>query len=293
VFFDVPALAAEVDRALEHYLPAAKTYPEMIHDAMRYSVFAGGKRLRPLMVLTTADVFGITRERAMPLACALELVHTYSLIHDDLPALDNDDLRRGRPSSHRVFGEAMAILAGDALLTLAFELLARETAHGFPATTVVRLVEELGRAAGSTGMIGGQVVDILSENRQVDAGTLFYIHRHKTGALFTACVRGGALLGEACPEDLARLTRFAEYAGLAFQITDDILDVVGDEAVLGKKTGSDAQKQKATYPALFGLTEAQKKAEENMCLAVAELGPFGDRAQNLLNLAKFLVRRKK
>ena len=290
---DLRALTAEVDRALLRYLPPAEAYPQELNRAMHYSVLAGGKRLRPLLALAAADVFAVPRERAMPVACALELVHTYSLIHDDLPALDNDDYRRGRLSNHLVFGEAVAILAGDALLTRAFALLAGEAAELFPAETIVRVIQELAAAAGAAGMVGGQVVDIISEGRQVDAGTLDYIHRHKTGALFTCAVRSGALLGAPSPLELARLTGFAEYAGLAFQITDDILDLSGEEAVLGKKTGSDLQKQKATYPALYGLAEAGRRAKENLEAARAALRPFGDRAECLLLLADLLVNREK
>ncbi len=289
--FEMQAIAAEVDRALEGYLPSEEACPGEIYRAMRYSVFAGGKRLRPLLALAAAGVFAVPRERAMPVACALELVHTYSLIHDDLPALDNDDYRRGRLSNHLVFGEAMAILAGDALLTLAFELLAGEAARLFPAETVVRLVRELSGAAGAGGMVGGQVVDILSEGRPVDAATLDYIHRRKTGALFICAVRCGAILGAPGPDELAHLTGFAEAAGLAFQIADDILDLEGDEAVLGKKTGSDLHKQKATYPALFGLAEARRMAAENLKSAKEALVPLGDRAESLLYLADYIVSR--
>ncbi|MBT9172772.1 MAG: Farnesyl diphosphate synthase [Syntrophomonadaceae bacterium] len=289
---EIRALIAEVDRALERYLPAEEAYPEEIYRAMRYSVFAGGKRLRPLLTLAAADIYSIPRQHALPVACALELVHTYSLVHDDLPALDNDDYRRGRLSNHRVFGEAIAILTGDALLTLAFELLARETAHLFPAATVVRLVQEMAAAAGAAGMIGGQVVDLLAEGRKVDAGTLDYIHRHKTGMLFSCAVRSGALLGEPSPGDLAQLNSFAEHAGLAFQIADDILDIVGDLEVLGKKPGSDLRKQKVTYPAMFGLAEAKRKATETLNSAKAALAPFGDKAGQLLVLADFLVNRE-
>jgi len=288
---DIKVLAAEVDRALESCLPPAETYPEEIYRAMRYSVLAGGKRLRPLLALAAAGVFHVPRAQAMPVACALELVHTYSLVHDDLPALDNDDYRRGRLSSHRVFGEAIAVLTGDALLTMAFALLAGEAARLFPAATIVRLVQELAAAAGAAGMVGGQVVDILSEGRQVAAGTMDYIHRHKTGALITCAVRSGALLGEPDTWELERLTCFAQHAGLAFQITDDILDLEGEEALLGKKTGSDLKKQKATYPALYGLAEARRQAAENLRLALESLEPFGDRAESLRQLADLLVNR--
>ncbi len=289
---DLVPLIKEVDVALDRYLPAESAYPAEIHRAVRYSVFAGGKRLRPLLTIAGAEVFGVTLARALPAACAIEMVHTYSLIHDDLPALDNDDFRRGRPSNHKMFGEAMAILAGDALLTRAFELLATETARWFPPKTVVRLVAELGRAAGTAGMIGGQVVDILSEGKKVSAETLDYIHRHKTGALFACCLRSGAIMGGARRAELERLTRFAEKIGLAFQVVDDILDITGDARKLGKKTGADRERQKATYPALYGLEKARKLADALLEEALAELAPFGDSAQNLKALSRLLVCRE-
>lgn len=291
--FNLKYVKDEVDRALAEYLPGEDLYPQQIHRAVRYSVFAGGKRLRPLLTLAAAEIFGVPRESAMPAACALELVHTYSLIHDDLPAMDDDDFRRGRLTSHKVFGEAMAILAGDALLTLAFETLVEEAPRYFPAGIVVSLAKELGKAAGIRGMIGGQVVDILSEGRQVDADTLKYMHRHKTGALFTCSIRSGAIMGNATEEELASLTRFAENAGLAFQIVDDLLDIVGDEAKLGKKVGSDIHKNKATYPALFGLEESRRQADAYLGQALTDLASFGERAENLLNLARLLVHRDK
>jgi geranylgeranyl diphosphate synthase type II len=289
---DLNRVIKEVDAALDRCLPAENTFPAEIHRAVRYSVFAGGKRLRPLLTIAAAEVFGVAPERAMPAACAIELVHTYSLIHDDLPALDDDDFRRGRPSNHRVFGEAMAILAGDALLTRAFELLATEAAREFPPETAVRLAAELGRAAGTAGMIGGQVVDILSEGKQVSPEVLDYIHRHKTGALFSCCIRSGAIMGGASDEQLSALTRFAENIGLAFQVVDDILDITGDEKKLGKKTGADKEKKKATYPALHGLAKARETADKLYEQALADLAPFGDSAQTLRSLARLLIQRE-
>lgn len=289
---EIGLLIKQVDTALDRYLPPESIFPAELHRAVRYSIFAGGKRLRPLLTIVTAQIFSVPAQQAMPAACAIELIHTYSLIHDDLPALDDDDFRRGRPSNHRVFGEGMAILAGDALQTRAFELLATEAAKRFPSKTVLRLVAELGTAAGSGGMIGGQVVDILSQGKQVSAETLDYIHRHKTGALFSCCIRSGAIMGGAAREELAALTRFAQNIGLAFQVTDDILDISGDEKKLGKKTGADLEKKKATYPALYGLDKARVMADTLLEQALSELAPFGAPAQNLRLLAERLVRRE-
>jgi len=290
--FDLIKTTAMVDAALNEYLAPASTFPREIHEAVRYSVFAGGKRLRPMLTLATAKIFGAPDLAVLPAACAIELVHTYSLIHDDLPALDNDDFRRGRPSSHKVFGEAMAILAGDALLTRAFELLSVEGVKVLPSATVVRLVAELGRAAGAAGMIGGQVVDIQSEGQPPNAEILDYIHRHKTGALFTCCIRSGALVGGASTHEIDSLTAFAGHIGLAFQIVDDILDVIGDETKLGKKIGSDESKHKMTYPALFGMENAKKKADDCLQAAREEVRIFGKRADKLLWLAQKLVERE-
>lgn len=288
---DIKQLIAEVDEALDRFIPSEDTFPAEIHRAVRYSIFAGGKRLRPLLTVAAARIFGVPSQHAMPAACALEMIHTYSLIHDDLPALDNDDYRRGRLSNHKVFGEAMAILAGDSLLTLAFETLAAEAPAYFPAAAVVRLTEELARAAGMSGMIGGQVVDILSEGKPVSPDTLDYIHRHKTAALFRCSIRSGAIMGGASLDELRSLTEFAEKIGLAFQIIDDILDITGDDAVLGKKTGSDVNKQKATYPARYGLAAAQEKAGTLLTEALDAIQPLGDSASDLKQLALLLVKR--
>ncbi|MCW3490262.1 polyprenyl synthetase family protein [Dethiobacter alkaliphilus] len=291
--WDINQAIKDVDEALERLIPAEDTFPQDIHRAVRYSVFAGGKRLRPLLTLAAAEIFGVPRLHALPAACAIEMVHTYSLIHDDLPALDDDDYRRGRLSNHKVFGDAMAILAGDSLLTLAFETLAADATAYFAPATVVRLTEALGKAAGMSGMIGGQVVDLLSEGKQVNAATLDYIHRHKTGALFTCCIKSGAIMGGASLEEMQRLTVFAQNIGLAFQVVDDILDITGDEAALGKKTGADQHKQKATYPALYGLKQAEEKARDLLSAAEKEMEYFGDAGNSLLFLAKKLVEREK
>ncbi|HZK25863.1 MAG TPA: farnesyl diphosphate synthase [Oscillospiraceae bacterium] len=289
--FKPAEVIVEVNEALQQFLPPPTTFPTEIHRAVHYSVFAGGKRLRPLLTLAAADIFTVPRQHALPAACAIEMIHTYSLIHDDLPAMDNDDYRRGRPSNHKVFGEGMAILAGDALLTLAFETLATKASAYFPAETVVALQQELSQASGMAGMIGGQVVDIVSEGQAANAEILDYIHRHKTGALFRCCLRCGALMGQAAAAELAALTDYAEKIGLAFQIVDDILDITGEAAALGKQTGSDANKQKMTYPALYGLQQAQAKADTLLEEALLLLQPFGAAAGSLQALTLMLVQR--
>jgi len=281
-----------VDAALAGYLPAEDTMPESLHQSMRYSVFAGGKRIRPILMIAACEAVGGREESAMPAACALEMIHTYSLIHDDLPAMDDDDLRRGRPTNHKVFGEAIAILAGDALLTEAFILLSDpETNREVPPTISRRVIHTVARCAGSLGMVGGQVVDMESEGKTVTFPTLEYIHTHKTGALILAAIQGGALLGGADEEALAALTRFGEAAGLAFQVADDILDVVGTQEAIGKDAGSDEARGKATYPALLGLDQARGRARELRDLAVAALEPLGERAEPLRQIAHFIVNR--
>jgi geranylgeranyl diphosphate synthase type II len=294
VTLDVPAYLKErarvVDEALERYLPPEAERPQTLHRAMRYSVFAGGKRLRPVLVLAGAEAVGGSLDEVMPAACALEMIHTYSLIHDDLPAMDNDDVRRGRPTSHKVFGEAMAILAGDGLLTLAFRLLA-ETARRDPAALRHVLVD-LGDAAGTRGMVGGQAVDIESEGRPVGAETLDFIHLHKTAALIRASVRIGARLGGGTPAQVEALGRAGGCLGLAFQIVDDLLDVEGTTEQLGKTAGKDRAQQKATYPAVHGLAASRARAEALIAEAEAALAAFGPRAEPLRALARFIVERK-
>jgi geranylgeranyl diphosphate synthase type II len=281
-----------VDRALDACLPAEDTLPVTLHKAMRYSVFAGGKRIRPVLMIAACDAVGGDPERILPAACAMEMIHTYSLIHDDLPAMDDDDFRRGRPTSHRVFGEAAAILAGDALLTEAFLLLSDpERNAGVPAEIRCRVLHTIARCAGSQGMVGGQVVDMESEGKPVDLATLQYIHTRKTGALILAAIQAGALLGGADEAALAALTRYGEAAGLAFQIADDILDVVGEQAVIGKDVGSDQARGKATYVALLGLDEARLRARELRELAVAALAPLGEPAEPLRRIAHYIVDR--
>jgi geranylgeranyl diphosphate synthase type II len=278
-----------VDAELDRLLPAGTVPPETIHQAMRYSVFAGGKRVRPLLCLAAAEAAGRDAARALTAACALELVHTYSLIHDDLPALDNDDYRRGRLTCHKKFGEAMAILAGDALLTIAFEVLARMDA---PAEVQSRLVAELSTAAGSVGgMIAGQVEDLEGEGCPPTPELLETIHRAKTGALLTASVRMGAICAGASDEQLEALTCYGRHAGLAFQIVDDILDVEQSSEALGKTAGKDAEQHKITFPAVYGLDQSHRMAEAERQGAHKALERFGERAQRLREIADFIVQR--
>ncbi|MDD4169027.1 MAG: polyprenyl synthetase family protein [Desulfotomaculaceae bacterium] len=283
--------ALVVDEALELYLPPADAYPPLIHQAMRYSVKSGGKRIRPVLVLAVAEVVGGQAEDVLPAACALEMIHCYSLIHDDLPAMDNDDYRRGKPTSHKVYGEAIAVLAGDALLTLAFSLLAA-LGNASPAN-VVKVISEIASAAGTFGMIGGQVVDTFSAGESITASTLEYIHKHKTGALYRAAVRTGAILAGAEERKLAELTRYAKHLGLAFQIKDDILDVEGDEAVLGKPVGSDFKNKKVTYTSVFGIEQARGKAQQATAEALAALESFGGEADFLRQLVWFVINRRR
>ena len=294
--FDLQAYLKErralVEAALERFLPPEDTPPPTVHRAMRYSVMAGGKRLRPILVIAGAEAVGGTPETVMPTACALELIHTYSLIHDDLPAMDDDDYRRGRLTNHKVFGEAIAILAGDALLTLAFKLVADNTALVNDARVLRDVVAELAAAAGTFGMVGGQVVDIESEGKAITAETLEYIHRHKTAALIRASLRVGALLAGGDGKAVAAIGEAGSDLGLAFQIVDDILDVEGSLEELGKTAGSDERKQKATYPALHGLEASRRQAKTLIERAKQRLGVFGARAVPLQALADYVVERK-
>ena len=279
-----------VDAALERMLPPATTQPPSIHTAMRYSVFAGGKRIRPILCLETARIFSNDVTPALHPACALEFIHTYSLIHDDLPALDNDDLRRGKPTCHKKFGEAIAILAGDALLTLAFETIGATPA---PAEHRAAMLTEIAGAAGTVnGMVGGQVADIEAEGKPVDPTMLEYIHRSKTAALIRASITAGALCAGAGSEDVARLRRFGETIGWAFQVTDDILDVEESSAALGKTAGKDMAQQKATYPSVYGLERSHQIANDLAARAIAELTPYANRASRLREIAEFLVLRR-
>lgn len=279
-----------VDAQLERLLPAESVQPSSIHQAMRYSVFAGGKRLRPILCLEAARMFCGDVAHALYPGCAIEFIHTYSLIHDDLPALDNDDLRRGKPTSHKKFGEAIAILAGDGLLTLAFETIA---AAPVAAERRVSIATEIATAAGTVnGMVGGQVADVESEGKTIAPQMLEYIHRSKTAALIGASVTSGALCAGAVSEDVARIRRFGETIGWAFQVTDDILDVEESSAALGKTAGKDAAQHKATYPAVFGLERAHEIAEELSAKAIAELQVYRERAERLRAIAEYLVQRR-
>jgi geranylgeranyl diphosphate synthase, type II len=283
---------ALTDGALDRLIPPKTQYPVSIHKAMRHSVFAGGKRLRPILCIEAGRmVAGSLPGGIEELGAALEMLHTYSLIHDDLPALDNDDLRRGRPTCHRVFGDAIAILAGDALQTQAYEVLARLKC---PAEARIRIVEEIARGTGTVGgMIGGQVVDLEAERSKPDSATLEYIHRAKTAALITASLVSGGLYAGANDCEVANLRMFGRSIGLAFQIVDDVLDVTQTSEQLGKTAGKDTAAEKATYPALFGVEESERKADELVEAAFAELESFGERAETLWELARFLVERKK
>jgi geranylgeranyl diphosphate synthase, type II len=292
VFFEQDRLA--VDAALDRLLPAQTTEPISIHTAMRYSVFAGGKRIRPILCLEAARIFEPDIQPdaspAMHAACAIEFIHTYSLIHDDLPALDNDDLRRGKPTCHKQFGEATAILAGDGLLTLAFQVIGESTSS---AERILAVLQEVSSAAGTVkGMVGGQVADLESEGKHVEPQTLEYIHRSKTAALIRASVSTGAISAGAGIADVARLRKFGETIGWAFQVTDDILDVEESSAALGKTAGKDIAQQKATYPAAFGVAQSHEIAAKLAKDAIAQLDSFGERASRLRALAEFLVHRR-
>jgi geranylgeranyl diphosphate synthase type II len=293
VSFDLGAYMKQrtdaVDAALEHLLPAETLRPETLHKAMRYSVFAGGKRLRPVLVIAGAEAVGGTAEQVMPTACAMELIHTYSLVHDDLPAMDNDDFRRGAPTNHKVFGEAMAILAGDALLTLAFRLVADNAAQS---AALGDVVTEIADAAGHRGMVAGQVADLEAEGRSVGAEVVDYIHAHKTGALIRASLRVGAMLCGADAAQLRALSVAGADLGLAFQIVDDVLDVVASSQELGKTAGKDQAQQKATYPAIHGIEASRARAAFLIRDAEEALRPLGPRAEPIRALGRFIVERK-
>ena len=279
-----------VDAQLDRLVPTESTPPETIHRAMRYSLFAGGKRIRPILCIEAARAVSDSVEGVVAASCALELIHTYSLIHDDLPALDNDDYRRGKLTNHKVFGDAMAILAGDALLTLAFQVLAQLAIAG---DRKILLVAELAAASGTVGgMLGGQVADLEGEGKPPEASLLETIHRAKTGALLRASLRLGAIYAGASGEQYAGLSRYGEHVGLAFQIVDDILDVEASSESLGKTAGKDAAQHKITFPAVYGLEASRRMAEDECAHAHATLAPFGPRAERLHELADLIVQRK-
>lgn len=280
-----------VERQLEKELKANPSLDSKLSEAMEYSLMAGGKRMRPMLLMAAADAVGGRGTDFLTAACAMEMVHTYSLIHDDLPAMDNDDYRRGKLTNHRVFGEGMAVLAGDALLTLAFEVLLRQD-KAAPSVKLA-VLKEFAMGAGQSGMVGGQAMDLEAEGKKISLAVLQKLHMGKTGALFHAAIRSGALLAGASDAELEALTQYADKFGLAFQITDDILDVTGDEAVIGKPVGSDERNQKSTYVTLSSLTEARELAEKTVAEAVAALEPLGKKASFLRELVEYLLERNK
>jgi len=291
--FDLSAYLTQrqtlVEQALDQSLPLI--YPEKIYESMRYSLLAGGKRLRPILCLATCELVGGTVEMAMATACALEMIHTMSLIHDDLPAMDNDDYRRGKLTNHKVYGEDIAILAGDGLLSYAFEFVATKTPN-VPANQVLQVIARLGRAMGAAGLVGGQVVDLDSEGlTDVSEETLTFIHTHKTGALLEASVVCGAILAGAKETEIEGLSRYARNIGLAFQIVDDILDITATQEELGKTAGKDLTAKKVTYPSLWGIDESRRQAQQLIESAKAELSNYGDKAIPLLAIADFITNR--
>ncbi|MDL1970821.1 MAG: polyprenyl synthetase family protein [Candidatus Desulfofervidaceae bacterium] len=283
-----------VEEALEHYLSQQEGIYSSILEAMRYSLFAGGKRLRPILCLAATEAVGGKKETALPVGCALEMIHTYSLIHDDLPAMDNDDLRRGKPTNHKVFGTAMAILAGDGLLTEAFSLLTHpDLTQQVPAERLMRVIHLIAEAAGYKGMVGGQVMDLKFTGQEIDLEALETMHRHKTGALIVASVKSGAIIGEGNETEIEALGEYATQIGLAFQIVDDILDIEGTSEEMGKNPGSDKAQQKATYPALLGVKRAKEIAEKCIEKAIEALKPFEEEAEPLRALAQYIRKRRK
>lgn len=281
-----------VEESLKRFLPTPETYPEILCKSIQYSLFAGGKRLRPILTLSSCEAIGGSIEDALPFACAIEMIHTYSLIHDDLPSMDDDTYRRGKLTNHKVFGEAMAILSGDALLTHAFFIMTDSgNIKNIRPSCVIQIVNEISSWCGINGMIAGQVTDIQSQNKRINKDMLRYIHINKTAALIKASVRAGAIVGGASQKNLDSLTEYGEKIGLAFQITDDILDIEGKMEKLGKDVGSDRRHKKATYPEYIGLEESKKKAEKLMGEAMDAIKGFGSRADLLKELAGFVLQR--
>jgi len=294
---DIQAYLKEKRELIDSYL---KSYfgvtckPPVLHEAMSYSLFAGGKRIRPILALASYEACGGDPKDIIPFASALELIHTYSLIHDDLPAMDDDELRRGKPTSHKVFGEAMAILAGDALLTEAFFMISdyQPSAISHEPSAILKVIREVSLAAGASGMVGGQAQDILSENSEPDKDTLYFIHLHKTAALITASVRMGPVLAGSDEDTINALTRYGENIGLVFQIIDDILDIEGDPKELGKSAGLDKRKMKMTYPSLFGVEGSRQKAQNLISEAINALHIFSSEADPLREIARYLIKRR-
>lgn len=297
-FFDLKRYLADrksvVDKALQKYFPQPEGPASDLIEAMRYSLFAGGKRLRPILCMGGAEAVEGSADDVLPVACSLELIHTYSLIHDDLPAMDDDVLRRGKPTNHKVFGEATALLAGDGLLTEAFRLLtAEELSDRLSPRVTLRVIRMIATAAGYGGMVGGQAVDIQWEGKTADFPILEYIHIHKTGALITASVTAGALLAGADGSQLDSITQYGEKIGLAFQIADDVLDIEGDKTAMGKTAGADKQKGKTTYPAVLGLEKSKKIQSELIASAIRALDKFDEKAEPLRQIARYIIERKK
>lgn len=281
-----------VENLLNEYMPKVEGYQETIFDSMNYSLKAGGKRLRPILTLEACKLVGGNEKDAQPFAVAIEMIHTYSLIHDDLPALDNDDLRRGRKTNHKVYGEAMAILAGDGLLNYAYEIMLRESLNKSEPEKYLKAINEIAKVSGIYGMIGGQVVDIESEGQSIDMEKLDFIHMNKTAAIIIGCMRAGAIIGGASEEELENVTKYAKNIGLSFQIVDDILDIVGDEAKLGKKVGSDIDNEKSTYPSLIGLEKSKEIANELIAEAKTSIDNINKDSEFLNHLADYIVDRE-
>ena len=283
-----------VDRYLEAHLPPVGTPPAVLYEAIRYSLLAGGKRIRPILTIAAAEAIGPPPQAMLPVACAFEFIHTYSLIHDDLPAMDNDDYRRGKPTNHKVYGDGMAILAGDGLQTMAFEWCSRmDLVNDIEPYVQVQIIAELAHGSGNQGMVGGQVLDIQAENKNVELTELQNIHAHKTGKLIRAAVRAGALLSGANLPQFDQLTAYAEDIGLAFQIADDVLNVTGTREELGKDANTDAERGKQTYPSFYGLEGAKKLAQECADRAISRLSSFDDKADPLRGIAQYIVSRRK
>jgi geranylgeranyl diphosphate synthase type II len=284
---------ALVEKALENIMPQPTGLAGEVITSMNYSLFAGGKRIRPILCIAGAESVGGSADDVLSVACALELIHTYSLIHDDLPAMDNDDFRRGKPTNHKVFGDAVALLAGDGLLTLAFNLMARHgTESGSGEGILVRVIDLISNAAGYKGMVGGQTVDIAYEGKEPDPAVVQYIHRHKTGALIAASVTSGAILAGGSEEQERSINRYGQQVGLAFQIADDVLNIEGDSDVMGKGIGSDKARGKMTYPSVFGITESKRTQEELVDSAIDSLKGFNEKADPLRNIARYIIKRK-
>jgi geranylgeranyl diphosphate synthase type II len=283
-----------VEEALRQFVPKPSGLAGDVIKSMHYSLFAGGKRIRPILCIAGSEAVGGSAEDVLPVACAIELIHSYSLIHDDLPVMDDDDFRRGKPTNHKVFGDAVALLAGDGLLTLAFNLMARHGAHTqVEKSALLKVIDLIASAAGCKGMVGGQVVDISYEGKDPDPAVVEYIHRHKTGALIAASVTAGTILAGGSEEEVRSINGYGQEIGLAFQVTDDILNIEGDQDIIGKGTGSDKARGKMTYPSVFGIAESKRKQKELIDQAIENLERFDHRAEPLRDLARYIIRRSR